>query len=232
MIDMNLEVSWKAQLSSELERPYFQSLLQFLKERREEGVEVYPSEGQEFNAFNLTPFDQVRVVILGQDPYHQPGQAEGLAFSVPRGTSLPPSLKNIYKELDRDLGIPPASHGHLQKWAEQGVFLLNAFLTVEKGKPLSHAKKGWDLFTNRVIEILLQKTDPVIFATWGLFAQKKVSAAIERLELHSCHHQLLFSSHPSPLSAYQGFLGCSHFSKINKELTARGLQSIDWNVSE
>lgn len=231
---IDIKNSWAEKLQSEFQKAYFQEMIRFLNDRRSQGVEIYPVDSKVFKSFQITPFEKVKVVILGQDPYHQPGQAEGLAFSVPRGTLLPPSLKNIYKELSRDLGIPPASHGHLEKWAEQGVFLLNPIMTVEKGKPLSHSRIGWNLFTDKVLELLFERSDPIIFVLWGQVAKDKAFKLFERLKIEKSlpfeHHLFLVSSHPSPLSAYQGFLGCSHFSKINEELVRMGQIPIDWKL--
>lgn len=213
-------VEWEEVLSEEMQKPYMRALKEFLsKEERE----VYPLEEEIFQAFQLTPFEKVKVVILGQDPYHGPGEAHGLCFSVKRGIKLPPSLKNIFKELKGDLGIEPASHGCLEDWAKRGVLLLNTTLTVRKGEPLSHYGRGWEQFTDVVIEKLAQKKDPIVFMLWGRLAVEKG---------HNIHkpHLVLKASHPSPFSV-KNFLGCKHFSKANDFLKSVGKEPIDWRLS-
>lgn len=220
-----LHPSWENALRNEWDKPYFPNLISFIDLQYQSASAIYPPRDLIFNAFNKTPFDQVRVVIVGQDPYHGPGQAHGLAFSVPRGISLPPSLKNIYKELHDDIGCSIPQEGCLESWAEQGVLLLNATLTVSEGDPLSHHGKGWELFTDGVIKALAGRKDPLIFVLWGKSAEKKCRS------LAGCdHHILLTAPHPSPLSAYHGFFGCKHFSKINQILESQGKKPIDWSI--
>lgn len=217
--------SWSSVLREELEASYFKTLMKFIEEEYENRGGVYPPKNLIFNALNLTPYESVKVVILGQDPYHGPGQAMGLAFSVNPGVPLPPSLKNIFKELESDLGSPAPTNGCLQRWAEQGVLLLNATLTVRDGAPLSHHKKGWERFTDAIIRRLGEREDPVIFVLWGKSAEKKLHVLSPA---QKAQHNILTTSHPSPLSAYQGFLGCRHFSQINKTLKTYGKQEILW----
>ncbi len=219
MTPFTLEPSWQRALEEELKKPYLEKLAAFVKEERRSNDPVYPPEELVFNALIKTPFDKVRVVIVGQDPYHGPGQAHGLAFSVPKRIRPPPSLQNIFKELREDLGIAIPSHGCLEKWAEQGVLLLNVTLTVRESKPLSHHKKGWEQFTDAIISKLASRKDPIIFVLWGNNASKKCSHIPER-------HTILKAAHPSPLSAYGGFFGCHHFSQINKLLD----KPIDWQL--
>ena len=220
--DIQLESGWKAQLASEFASDYMQHLGAFLREEKAQGKPVFPPGPAIFNAFNSTPFDQVRVVILGQDPYHGPGQAHGLCFSVPEAVRPPPSLVNIFKELHRDLGLPIPTHGCLQRWAEQGVLLLNAVLTVEQGKAASHQGRGWERFTDAAIERLNRDREGLVFLLWGSYAQKKGSL-IDRQR-----HLVLTAPHPSPLSAHRGFIGCGHFSRVNEYLLDRGETPIDW----
>ncbi len=220
--NIQLESGWLAELSAEFDQPYMVELKSFLKAQKQAGKVIYPPAAQMFNAFNSTPFDQVKVVILGQDPYHGPGQAHGLSFSVPEGLRIPPSLQNIFKEIERDLGIPRPNHGNLTQWAEQGVLLLNATLSVEQASAGSHQKRGWELFTDRAIEALNRDREGIVFMLWGSYAQKK-----GRL-IDTDKHLVLKSVHPSPLSAHRGFLGCGHFSQANKYLQANGQQPIDW----
>ncbi len=219
-----LEPSWQKVLSEELKKPYVEQLASFIEQERAKNVPIYPPKELVFNALSQTPFEKVRVVLVGQDPYHRPGQAHGLCFSVPEGIKPPPSLKNIFKELKQDLGIPTPSHGSLLKWAKQGVLLLNATLTVREGSPLSHHKRGWETFTDAIIQSLAQKNEPIIFVLWGNNASKKCARIPELLQ--NTHHTILTAAHPSPLSAYNGFLGCGHFSKINKVLK----EPIDWRL--
>mgnify|MGYP001082656886 FL=1 len=226
MSDANIQMheSWKTALKAEFEKPYFAELKRFLQAEKAAGKTIYPPGSLIFNAFNSTPFDQVRIVILGQDPYHGPGQAHGLCFSVQHGVKPPPSLVNIYKELQSDVGITLPTHGCLQSWTTQGVFLLNAILTVEANKPASHQKKGWEEFTNAAIQQLSLQREGLIFMLWGNFAQQKAALIDER------KHTILKAPHPSPFSAHTGFLGCGHFSKANAILTARGEAPVNWQV--
>lgn len=218
------EITWKEALQGEREKPYFKDLLAFLDKQRAEGKTVYPKPGDIFNALQYSPFSNVRVVIIGQDPYHGPNQAHGLCFSVKPGVPPPPSLVNIFQELHDDLGIPIPSHGCLEKWARSGVMLLNAVLTVEAGKPQSHSNIGWEKFTDRVIQELNDRKRGLVFLLWGASAQKK-GATIDR-----SRHHVLEAVHPSPLSAHRGFLGCKHFSKANELLRKEGLPPIDWSL--
>lgn len=213
-------------LKAEFESPYIKSLWAFLEMRRGSGVEVYPPSDQVFAAFAHTPPQDVRVVILGQDPYHNVGQAQGLCFSVNPLTPVPPSLANILRELHTDLGLAIPSHGCLSAWAKQGVLLLNAVLTVEKNQPGAHQGKGWEQFTDRVIHLLCEGNRPLVFMLWGAQAQKKGQF------IDSDKHCVLTSSHPSPLSAHRGFLGCRHFSKANDFLKSQGLAPIDWSLPD
>ncbi|MBS0654952.1 MAG: uracil-DNA glycosylase [Verrucomicrobia bacterium] len=226
-IPFSLEPSWQKVLAHELQEPYLVHLAAFVKQERSK-VAIYPPEELVFNALTQTPFDKVRVVIMGQDPYHGPGQAHGLSFSVLPGVALPPSLKNIYKELVEDVGITMPSHGCLFKWAEQGVLLLNATLTVRQDTPLSHNKMGWERFTDAVIRVLAQRKEPVIFVFWGKNAAQKGENVKELGQ--NRHHFILTAAHPSPFSAHSGFFGCRHFSKINSILEKQGLQKINWQV--
>lgn len=214
--------SWHARLADEFTKDYMLALQQFLTLQQEQGKVIYPAEAERFTALNKTPFDQVRVVILGQDPYHGEGQAHGLSFSVKPHVKVPPSLVNIYKELEMDLGIAPAAHGFLEQWVEQGVLLLNSVLTVEASKAGSHQNKGWEVFTDNIIEQINNEHQGVVFMLWGSYAQKK-GRHIDRDK-----HCVLESVHPSPLSAYRGFLGCQHFSKANDYLRSQGNTPIDW----
>ena len=223
---LSLPKAWHAILSNELQKPYVGDLKKFLAEEQSRGAIVFPPMHQVFAALRYTPFESVRVVIVGQDPYHGPGQAEGLCFSVPEGVRPPPSLKNIFKEIERDLQIAPPSSGSLIHWAQQGVLLLNATLTVRQGEPKSHYKKGWERFTDAIIEKLAQRKEPVIFVLWGASAQTKEPAILEH---GAGQHTLLKAAHPSPLSV-RGFLGCGHFSAINRLLEARGFAPIRWVV--
>ena len=225
MADLNLEASWKKYLTAEFEQPYMQALKKFLQTEKQQRKIIYPLGANIFNAFNSTPIDQVKVVILGQDPYHGPNQAHGLSFSVQLGIKPPPSLVNIYKELKTDLGIQIAPHGCLADWAKQGVLLLNSILTVEQGNPGSHRGKGWEIFTDKVIEILNLRDKPIVFVLWGSYAQKKGQA------INPNKHLVLTAAHPSPFSAHRGFLGCKHFSKINQQLQVWGEQPINWGLT-
>ncbi len=214
--------SWLTLLKGELEQDYMHSLSQYLEQRRASGEIVYPRPQEWFHALEATSFDQVKVVILGQDPYHGPGQAHGLCFSVLPPTAPPPSLANIYKELRSDLGLEPPMHGCLTSWAEQGVLLLNSVLTVEAGQAATHQGKGWEQFTDAIIECINRELEGVVFMLWGAYAQKKGKL------LNTERHCVLHAPHPSPLSAHRGFFGCQHFSKANAYLKERGLEPINW----
>lgn len=221
-----LEPGWQQHLGAEFQKNYMARLRGFLGTEKQAGKTVYPAGPDIFNAFNFTPFEQVKVVILGQDPYHGPNQAHGLCFSVQRGVKTPPSLVNIYKEIQRDLGIELPGHGNLTHWAKQGVLLLNAVLTVEAGLAASHQKQGWETFTDQAIETLNRDRDGLVFMLWGSHAQKK-GRLIDR-----DRHCVLTAPHPSPLSAHRGFLGCGHFSRANQYLLQQGKEPIDWSVPE
>ena len=222
---MSRVVTWQEIVRQEREHPYFQHVEQFVSAERAAGKMIYPPEQDVFNAFDSTPFEAVKVVILGQDPYHGPDQAHGLSFSVPPGVKIPPSLANMYKELATDIpGFTVPLHGCLQHWAEQGVLLLNTVLTVEQGKAHSHAKLGWETFTDRVIEALDHHLEGVIFLLWGAHAQKKGK------KINAAKHHILTSAHPSPLSAYRGFFGCKHFSQTNMLLNQMNKTPIDWRL--
>jgi uracil-DNA glycosylase len=220
-IDPVIEAGWKSVLMDQFQSPYFRTLKEFLVEEKKKYT-LYPPGRLIFNAFQRTPFDRIKVVILGQDPYHGKGQAHGLCFSVPQGIPKPPSLVNIFKELQTDIGIPIPEHGTLDKWADQGVLLINATLTVRDSQAGSHQKHGWETFTNRVIEVVSQEKNGVVFLLWGRFAQAKESL------IDSSKHLILKSAHPSPLSAYNGFFGCKHFSLTNDYLKKQGNPGIDW----
>ena len=224
-MDVKIEPSWKEALKNEFTKPYFLEIVTFLKIEKNNGKTIYPPGPLIFNAFNQTPFDKVKVVILGQDPYHNPGQAHGLSFSVPNGIKPPPSLVNIYKEIQKDVNIAmPTGYGNLTKWAEQGVLLLNAILTVRANEPASHAKNGWMNFTDAVITKISDEKKGVIFLLWGKFAQEK------QLLIDETKHFVLKAAHPSPFSADKGFFGCKHFSKTNELLTNQGLTPINWKL--
>jgi uracil-DNA glycosylase len=223
-MDVKIEASWKAELKDEFNKPYFEDIVNFLKAEKAAGKVIYPPGPNIFNAFNTTPFDDVKVVILGQDPYHGPGQAHGLSFSVPPGVPPPPSLVNIFKELHTDLNITIPNHGYLEKWAQQGVLLLNAALTVEAHKPMSHSKIGWHHFTDDVISILSKDREHIVFMLWGSFAKSKAEL------IDKTKHLILTAAHPSPLSAHNGFFGCRHFSKANFWLQQKGIEQIDWSL--
>ena len=220
--EIRLEASWKRRLESEFGQPYMIALREFLLERKRAGAVLYPPGPEIFNALDSTPFDRVKAVILGQDPYHGPGQAHGLCFSVREGVALPPSLVNIYRELADDVGCPAPASGNLQPWAEQGVLLLNAVLTVERGRAGAHQGKGWEQFTDRVVAELNQGRQGLVFMLWGSYAMKKGSV-IDR-----DRHLVLSAPHPSPLSAHRGFFGCRHFSKANAWLERQGVAPIHW----
>ena len=212
---------WDELLRGEFDKPYYLQLREFLKAEYN-GFTIYPDMYDIFNALKFTPYSKVKAVILGQDPYHEPGQAHGLAFSVPTGVEIPPSLKNIYKELNSDLGIPAANTGDLTRWAAQGVLLLNTSLTVRRGAANSHKGKGWEIFTDRVISLLNEREKPVVFILWGNNAKQKQAL------ITNPQHCILTAPHPSPLSASYGFFGCRHFSKCNAFLESRGIEPIDW----
>lgn len=223
-MEVAIEDSWKKELEEEFQKPYFESLVQHLKTEKQAGKIIYPAGKNIFNAFNTTPFDHVKVLLLGQDPYHGPGQAHGLCFSVQKGVPPPPSLVNIYKELKADLGVPIPASGDLTHWAQRGVFMLNASLTVRAGEPMSHSKIGWATFTDAVIRKVSEHKTHVVFILWGKFAQEKASL------IDASKHLILRSAHPSPLSAHNGFLGSRPFSKTNEYLAAHGIDPIDWKV--
>jgi uracil-DNA glycosylase len=223
---INLHQSWLEPLRGEFEQTYMGELKQFLVAERQRGRTIFPRPSNWFRALDLTPLDRVRVVILGQDPYHGPGQAHGLCFSVRPGVRPPPSLANIFKELESDLGIRPPPHGFLDHWASQGVLLLNSVLTVEMGRAASHRDRGWERFTDAVIRLVNARSEPVVFMLWGSYAQKKAGF------VDKSRHLVLKAAHPSPLSAHSGFFGCRHFSKANAFLNDRGLPPIDWALPE
>lgn len=222
---LNLSGSWLAALDNELQKPYIQELCSFLQHEREAGFEVYPPENQVLNVFEHLPFEDVKVLLIGQDPYHGPGQAHGFSFSVPKGVRLPPSLKNIFKELQDDIGLPMPEHGCLKSWVDQGVMLLNATLTVRRGEPLSHHNRGWELFTDAVVAALAARKEPLVFMLWGRSAREKAT------KFDLSQHLVLEAPHPSPFSARTGFFGCRHFSKANTQLTAWGRAPINWSLS-
>jgi uracil-DNA glycosylase len=221
---IQLEPSWKAQLGDYFQRDDMRALADFLRREKSQGKHIYPRGADMFAALNHTPFDQVNVVILGQDPYHGPGQAHGLCFSVLPGVDVPPSLRNIYTELGTDCGIAKPAHGCLTPWAKQGVLLLNAVLSVEDGKPGSHQGKGWEGFTDHIVALLNDQHEGLVFMLWGSYAQAKGKVIDTR------KHCVLRAPHPSPLSAYRGFMGCGHFSKANRWLAGQGKPVIDWSV--
>lgn len=223
-MEVKIEQSWKEALKDEFDKPYFQSLVQTLHAEKRDGRVIYPPGPLIFNAFNLTPFDKVKVVIIGQDPYHGPGQAHGLSFSVPHGVRTPPSLKNIYKEIENDLGISLIhKDGSLEKWAAQGVFLLNAILTVRASQPASHSRIGWSEFTDAVIKTLSDKREGIVFLLWGNFAKSKKAL------IDTSKHFVFEAAHPSPLAG-GAFFGCRHFSKANQALISQGLEPVDWSL--
>jgi uracil-DNA glycosylase len=221
---VRLEASWKQRIGDYLDRPEMLALSGFLREEKAQGKEIYPPGPDIFNAFEHTPFDKVRVVILGQDPYHGPGQAHGLSFSVRPGVRVPPSLQNMFKEIEACLGIPRPDHGCLTPWADRGVLLLNAVLTVEAGQAASHQGKGWEAFTDAAIDALNRERDGLVFLLWGSHAQKKGQL------IDGKRHLILRSVHPSPLSAHRGFLGCGHFAQANAYLESHGEAPIDWSL--
>ncbi|MEI6945834.1 uracil-DNA glycosylase [Paraflavisolibacter sp. H34] len=224
-MSVQIEASWKEVLKEEFNKPYFKQIAEHLRTEKTQGKVIYPPGSLIFNAFNSTPYGQVKVVLLGQDPYHGPNQAHGLSFSVQKGVPPPPSLVNIFKELHEDTGVPLPPHGNLQHWADQGVLLLNASLTVRAGEPMSHSKIGWEQFTNTVIEKVSAGREHVVFLLWGRFAQEKKALIDGR------KHHILKAAHPSPLSARNGFFGCRHFSKTNEYLVKQGIDPIDWAIN-
>lgn len=218
--------SWQQQLKTEFEMPYMKSLKQFLRAEKDQHKVIYPHSSNWFHALETTPLDEVKIVILGQDPYHQRGQAHGLCFSVLPEVKIPPSLNNMYKELQTDMGIAPANHGYLESWAKQGVLLLNAVLTVEDSHANAHQGKGWEQFTDKVIVIVNERCEHVVFMLWGSYAQKKGAV------INTNKHLVLKAPHPSPLSAYRGFFGCKHFSQANAYLQQQNKQPIDWQLPD
>ena len=220
-MQVKIEKSWQEVLQTEFDKPYFENLVGFVKQEYASNT-IFPPAGQIFNAFNTCPFNNVKVVILGQDPYHGPGQAHGLCFSVNDGIQFPPSLQNIFKEITADLGIPAPKTGNLTRWAEQGVLLLNATLTVRATQAGSHQGKGWEEFTDAVIKTISEKAENVVFILWGSYAIKKKSL------INASKHCILTAPHPSPLSSYRGFFGCKHFSQTNTYLTSKGKTPIEW----
>lgn len=226
MAEVKLHESWKAALGGEFDQPYMVALKQFLQDEKAAGKPIFPKGTEYFAALDLTPLDRVRVVVLGQDPYHGEGQAHGLSFSVRPGVKIPPSLVNIYKELNTDLGLPPARHGFLKPWAKQGVLLLNAVLTVQMGVANAHQGKGWERFTDAVIRAVNDRPEPAVFILWGAYAQKKASF------VDATRHLVIRSAHPSPLSAHNGFFGSQPFSKANRYLEAQGFAAIDWALPD
>ncbi|MFY8129343.1 MAG: uracil-DNA glycosylase [Chitinophagaceae bacterium] len=223
-MNVQIENSWKIALQSQFNLPYFHNIVQHLKTEKQAGKTIYPQGKDIFKAFEITPFNDVKVVLLGQDPYHNPHQAMGLSFSVPDGLKLPPSLQNMYKELHQDIGLPISKTGNLMPWASQGVLLLNAVLTVRENEPASHAKIGWTNFTDAVIHTISEQLKHVVFLLWGKYAQEKVSL------INAAKHLVLKAAHPSPFSADKGFFGCKHFSKTNEYLVANGKSPIDWKI--
>ncbi|WP_343306596.1 uracil-DNA glycosylase [Chitinophaga niabensis] len=223
-MDVKIESSWKEALKDEFQKSYFEQIVMSLKHEKASGKTIYPPGNLIFNAFDKTPFDKVKVVILGQDPYHGPGQAHGLCFSVQKGVKPPPSLVNIYKEMNTDLGIPIADTGDLTPWAENGVLLLNAMLTVRAGEPASHSKIGWENFTDAVIKRLSDTKEGLVFLLWGKFAQDK------QVLIDATRHYILKAAHPSPFSVDKGFYGCRHFSKTNEILVKQGKEPVNWQL--
>lgn len=226
MSNIAVHESWQAPLLPELNSEYMAALNSFLDAEMKAGKQIYPDDNERFRALDLTPLDKVRVVILGQDPYHRPGQAHGLCFSVKPGVRVPPSLLNIFKELESDLQLPRPLHGFLEYWAKQGVLLLNSVLTVEMAKAASHQGKGWEIFTDAIIRQVNAKRESVVFLLWGSYAQKKAAF------VDTSRHLVLSAAHPSPLSAHHGFMGCKHFSRCNAFLKSKGIAPIDWALPE
>ena len=224
--EIRLEPSWLSRLGDEFDKEYMSQLREFLKQEKRAGKRIYPPGSELFNAFEHTPLDKVKVVILGQDPYHGDGQAHGLCFSVRRGIAIPPSLQNIFKELHQELGIPIPGHGDLTAWADSGVLLLNSVLSVECARAASHQGKGWEQFTDRVIEVVNREREGVVFMLWGSYAQRKGGIK------DATRHCVLKAPHPSPLSAHRGFFGCGHFRAANEYLQSRGETPVDWRLPE
>ena len=224
--NIDLESSWLELLAGEFEQPYMQQLRTFLEQEKAAGKRIFPKGNEFFEAFRQTPLPQVKVVILGQDPYHGEGQAHGLCFSVKAGVAVPPSLQNIYKEMNAELGFPIPAHGYLGSWAEQGVLLLNSVLSVESGRAASHQSKGWELFTDRVIEVVNAQRVGVVFLLWGGYAQRKGQ------KIDAARHCVLKAPHPSPLSAHRGFFGCGHFIAANEYLANQGSVPVDWRIPD
>ena len=223
-VEVQIHPSWKQILNGEFQQPYFAAIKQFLLKEKEQGFTIYPPGPLIFNAFNLTPFDQLKAVIIGQDPYHGKGQAHGLCFSVPDGVPPPPSLQNIFKELHADLALPIPKSGNLTGWAQQGVMLLNALLTVRANQPASHHNIGWERFTDAVIRKISEEKTGLVFLLWGKFAQEKQSL------IDLSKHHVLKAAHPSPYSANNGFFGCRHFSRTNELLESNGIKPVDWRL--
>lgn len=223
-MDVKIEPGWKKLLAPEFEKPYFEGIVNFLKQEKAAGKTIYPPGPEMFSAFTLTPFDKVKAVLLGQDPYHGAGQAHGLCFSVRKGVTVPPSLVNMYKELKADLDIDPPGHGFLEQWAQQGLLMLNASLTVEAGKPMSHSKIGWEQFTDAVIRTVSAQKEGIVFLLWGRFAQQKEAL------IDTSRHFVLKAAHPSPFSATAGFFGSRPFSTTNKLLQQQGKEPINWRL--
>ena len=223
-MNVQIEAGWKKILESEFNKPYFLQIVHFLKTEKNIGKIIYPPGSQIFNAFNMSPFEKTKLVLLGQDPYHGPGQAHGLSFSVPDGIRPPPSLLNIFKELNTDIGLAIPGTGNLSTWANQGMLLLNAYLTVEAKKPMSHSQIGWGEFTDNVIQKLSSIKQNLVFLLWGKFAQEK------QVLIDETKHLVLKAAHPSPYSADKGFFGCRHFSKSNEYLMKNGIDPIDWKL--
>lgn len=224
--NVRLEASWLAPLQEEFEQPYMQGLREFLQREKRAGKQIFPAGDEMFAAFEHTPLDRVKVVILGQDPYHGPGQAHGLCFSVRPGVAIPPSLVNIFKEIQAELGLPIPNHGNLTAWADQGVLLLNSVLSVECARAASHQGQGWETFTDRVVELVNREREGVVFMLWGSYAQRKGAVIDGR------RHCVLKAPHPSPLSAHRGFFGCGHFRAANEYLLSRGETPIDWSLPD
>jgi uracil-DNA glycosylase len=223
-MDVKIEASWKERLKDEFEKTYFENIVNHIKTEKLQKKNIYPAGVHIFNVFDVTPFDKIKALILGQDPYHQPGQAHGLCFSVQKGVPPPPSLVNIFKELKEDIGVNTPNHGDLTSWARQGVFLLNASLSVRAGEPMSHSKIGWATFTDAVIKKISDEKEHIVFMLWGKFAQEK------SILINAVKHLVLKAAHPSPLSANNGFFGCKHFSKANEYLMHYGKAPIDWKI--
>lgn len=220
---VNIGNEWDELLKDEFKKDYYLNLREFLK-KEYFTYQVYPNMYDIFNALKFTSYSDVKAVIIGQDPYHGPGQAHGLCFSVQKGVAIPPSLQNMYKELYSDLGIPPANHGYLKKWADNGVLMMNAVLTVRAGQANSHRNMGWEIFTDKVIELLNKREQPIVFILWGNNAKQKMKL------ITNPNHLILQAAHPSPLSAFNGFFGCKHFSKTNDFLTSHGIEPVDWKI--